>query len=539
VRHPRQLLEVGHVPLDEEGVVVIAVCAIAAVSIAGSLACASAAAGTQTLPFDLDSTIDNGATPFAGDTLRATTLSPNGDGFRDTAYVRVHLTAPATLRLEVRSGQPTSKLVFVRIARLRAGPHTLRWTPARTSATGTYRLVVATRGAKSVLLARVQGIDGAFASSTYSPGSHAAFVVRTDARVCSAQVFSVGREAARTRSARTLNGLPVSRSFRLAPCGSAAGPLEHHLAIGPWRSGFYFVRLGSQDGRVGFVPFIVRPAHLGVHRVAVVEPTFTWQAYNYRDDEVDGRGDTWYADWSRHTATLARPFLDRGVPPYFRLYDLPFIHWLARHHREVDFLADEDLDRVRNGDALTRAYDLIVFPGHHEYVTTHEYDVVERFRDLGGHLMFLSADNFFWRVDRRRNTLHRVAQWRDLGRPEAELVGVQYRGNDEGQRRKPYVVVDAPPWLTRQTGLAAGSAFGRFGIEIDARTAASPPGTRVVARIPALYGPGFDAEMTYYETASGAKVFAAGAFTVAGSAGRPEIDALLTNLWNRLGMGGR
>ena len=53
---------------------------------------------------------------------------------------------------------------------------------------------------------------------------------------------------------------------------------------------------------------------------------------------------------------------------------------------------------------LASAYDLIVFPGHHEYVTTREYDLVEGYRDLGGNLMFLSANNFFWRVDRAAAT---------------------------------------------------------------------------------------------------------------------------------------
>ena len=34
-------------------------------------------------------------------------------------------------------------------------------------------------------------------------------------------------------------------------------------------------------------------------------------------------------------------------------------------------------------------------------MTTHEYDVVTRYRDLGGNLMFLSANNFFWKVDKQ------------------------------------------------------------------------------------------------------------------------------------------
>ena len=62
-----------------------------------------------------------------------------------------------------------------------------------------------------------------------------------------------------------------------------------------------------------------RPPHrLGEHRVAVVLPTLTWQAYNLRDDDGDGTGDTWYATLPRPHRRLARPFLDRGVPSHFR-----------------------------------------------------------------------------------------------------------------------------------------------------------------------------------------------------------------------------
>jgi hypothetical protein len=40
--------------------------------------------------------------------------------------------------------------------------------------------------------------------------------------------------------------------------------------------------------------------------------------------------------------------------------------------------------------------------------------------------------------------------------------------------------------------------------------------------------------MTYYETARGAKVFAAGAFTLAGAVGRPDVKNVVENLWERL-----
>jgi hypothetical protein len=55
-----------------------------------------------------------------------------------------------------------------------------------------------------------------------------------------------------------------------------------------------------------------------------------------------------------------------------------------------------------------------------------------------------------------------------------------------------------------------------------------------VAEIPNLYGPGFTAQMTYYETSAGAEVFAAGAFSLARSCWTPDVNLLLTNLWARL-----
>jgi hypothetical protein len=40
--------------------------------------------------------------------------------------------------------------------------------------------------------------------------------------------------------------------------------------------------------------------------------------------------------------------------------------------------------------------------------------------------------------------------------------------------------------------------------------------------------------MTYYATRAGAEVFAAGAFSLAGSITEPTVQTLMTNLWERL-----
>ena len=139
------------------------------------------------------------------------------------------------------------------------------------------------------------------------------------------QVLEAGPEIETTESDTELNGVPVSpvKTIQRRP---GRQPLS--VPIGHWQSGLYFARLEAPDGRVGFAPFVVRPGRIGVARVAVVLPTLTWQAYNFRDDDGDGRADSWYAGKRLNTVRLGRAFLDRGVP-YGLRFHLGFLHWLA------------------------------------------------------------------------------------------------------------------------------------------------------------------------------------------------------------------
>jgi hypothetical protein len=370
-------------------------------------------------------------------------------------------------------------------------------------------------------------IEAAFPAESYRPGVVAELRLWTRVRGATVRIHRVGPERRLTVGNKTMEGVPVT------PRRSVSGT-QVEIRIGDWPSGLYFARLEA-PGRVGFAPFVVAPKRLGESKVAVVLPTRTWQAYNFRDDDRDGDGDTWYATSGQNQAALGRPYLNRGVPPEYRKYDLRFLRWLHQTRRDVDVLSQAELDRA-TGAQLARAYRLIVFPGHHEYVTTREYDAVEGFRDRGGNLIFLSANNFFWRIDVDGRTMTRVRQWRDLGRPEASLLGVQFIGNDEGEHRGPWLVLPdaARSWIFRGVKLRASNAFSDAGIEIDAVAPSSPRGTRILAEIPDLLGPGMTAHMTYYRTPNGAEVFAAGAFTLAGSIRQPAVRRLLTNLWERL-----
>ena len=375
-------------------------------------------------------------------------------------------------------------------------------------------------------------VEAAFARESYAQRETAKLVISNRARGLSLRVFRSGPERLVTRSNSTMNGVAVTPKVAV---GSSDGRRVIDVKIGRWPSGLYFARLRADDGRVGFAPFVVRPRRLGEHRIAVVLPTLTWQAYNLRDEDGDGRGDSWYGDWKTKTVRLGRPYLSRGVPYNFRRYDLPFLHWLAWTGKRVDVLSQSDLESATSPRTLAAAYDLIVFPGHHEYVTTREYDLVDGYRNLGGNLMFLSANNFFWRVVKRGNLMTKTKLWRDLGRPEAALIGVQYLANGKAPRR-PWLVRNArsASWIFAGTGLREGSAFASGGVEIDRMAPASPRGVEVLAEIPNLFGPGMTAQMTYYETRAGAKVFAAGAFYLIRLIHLDPVSSrLVENLWAR------
>jgi hypothetical protein len=494
--------------------------------------------------------------PFKGDRRLLATVCPGSKG-RKRAEIHFRLDRPALVQVEaVRTRQPKHPPVWTASARLPRGEHHFTWQPHPRTAPGTYlmRITVEGSGRRKIYggrrpaavdfarapVVRVLGVEAAFRARSYTPGKIARMRVSADAHVLAVQIFRSGPEEGNTNRPDEMKGVAMAppRRIKWDKLRNRTGTIT--VRLGDWPSGLYFARLITSDGRRGFAPFIIRPATFGAtSRVAVVLPTNTWQAYNFRDTDGDGWGDTWYAG-GNPPVELDRPFLNRGVPPFFRRYDLGFLRWLHATGKSPDFLSEEDLGRF-DSVALRRIYDLVIFPGHTEYVTDHAYTIIEKFRDLGGNLIFLSANNFFWKVSRRGNQIRRVALWRNLGRPEVRVLGSQYRANDDGKRQGLFVVTGAEvaPWFFNGTGLGNGSTIGDeiggYGIEIDATTLDSPPATHVLAMIPDLFGAGVTAQMTYYESPTGARVFNAGALDFGGSVWFcPPIRKLLENLWQHM-----
>ena len=490
--------------------------------------------------------IGNGKHPFAGDRPTFTTLGPT----RPTARLHFTLLQRSRVTVEVlRTGQGAASVQPVpdaqlppgeRMLVLEAGRHRVNWTPPKDLPARTYilELTARRRGGRETAstVARVLGVDAAFSRRSALPGEIVPLVIATDADRLTLQLLRSGPEKQATAINTEMKGVPVSDQLAVDWTNHTNAPAPIYVQIGAdWSSGVYAARLDSADGRVGFAPLIVRPREPAA-RVAVIMPTSTWGAYNFYDADGDGWGDTWYARWKTRRADLTRPHAYRGVPHRYRSYDLAFQHWLAQTGTAVDIYADEDLEAFAPQD-LRAAYDLVAFPGHTEYVTARLYALIESYRDMGGNLLFLSANNFYRRVDRRHHVLHLIDEWRNLGQPEASLCGVQYVASDRGIWREPFTVVgaDVAPWAFEGTGLGNGSTFGIYGVEFDSRAPQSPSTTQVLANIPKIFGGPLTAEMTYYEHPSGARVFSAGALDFGGKILIwPEVRTLFENVWQRL-----
>jgi hypothetical protein len=369
-------------------------------------------------------------------------------------------------------------------------------------------------------------IEAGFLKRSYAPGATAELVVQTEARGLALQLMRAGLEP--TKAHTGMGGVPVGPP-RTVRWHGGRGAL--HISVDALPSGLHFVYLQDRHGQTGYAPFVVRPAKLGAARTLVVHPTNTWGAYNLR------YGATWYANVDVQHVDLTRPFLG-GPPPHYRDYDMGFMRWLAHSGHRVDVISDDDLEAMPSGEELRRLYDLIVFSGHEEYVTEHTFDNVERYQALGGNLIFLSANNFFYKVEKQGDTMHGRWRWRDLGRPEARMIGSQYLNWYQGRyKNMPLTVTGAEhaPWLFEGTGLANGSSFGTYGIEVDALDPASPPGVQVLAEAKNIFGPGQTGQMTHYKARNGAEVFDAGVLNFSGTADNPGVSRMVENLWRRLG----
>ena len=301
----------------------------------------------------------------------------------------------------------------------------------------------------------------------------------------------------------TMDGVAVTRKRAV---GSSAGRLvvpdrDRRLAERP------LLRPPRRDGRSRRLRAVRRPAARASARTA--SPSSCRRSRGRRTTSATttatARATPGTRAGSTRTVRLGRPFLNRGVPNNFRRYDLPF---LAAGWRGPDAtstcLAQSDLEASSAARARSRVRpDRLPRPPR----VRDDARVRRRSRATATSAATSRSSPRTTSSGRSSSTatlMEKTKQWRDLGRPEAALLGVQYRGNDRGEARGSWVVRDAPAAslaVRRHRPPTRRRGSERTGASRSTRR--RPPRlatSRCIAEIPNLFGPGFTAQMTYYET---------------------------------------
>jgi hypothetical protein len=355
-----------------------------------------------------------------------------------------------------------------------------------------------------------------------------------------------------------------------------------------WLSGVYVAVVTSASNYQSLMPFWV--VDRGRHSdLLFVSSLNTYQAYNdfpYDPAPTDpgglpqtGRSLYGFSSAGELPAvkvSFDRPFSSQyGGPGDGGVFDFEpeLISFLEQSGYDVTYAPDPAIDRR---PAMLLHHQAVVIGGHSEYWSKAAYDGAIAARAEGVGLAFITANEIYWQVryePNRRGAERRVMvgykdaavdpiadpalrtiKWRDLGRPEQSLVGVQFPtdGNQDwgGQ---PYLPQNTDHWSYAGTGFSAGVPLNveAVGYEIDNYDPAVglPEGTEytLLAASPFLNfaGASYVHNSSIYRGSGGNWVWATGsmdwAWTLSpgGSSGgqdnvRPETQVMTRNILNRM-----
>lgn len=329
-------------------------------------------------------------------------------------------------------------------------------------------------------------------------------------------------------------------------------PVLHTTAPTGVKSGMVLAVVRQGGRAVADAPIILRPDPTDTVRAPVlfVSAACTWQAYNdWGGYDLYGAPHTVPATNGLRAAAVSfdRPHRDDGGAGYLRRWELQFIRWMERSGRDVEYIADIDLQLHPE---LVDGRRLLVMAGHPEYWSRPMRERVEAAVAAGTHVAFLTGNEVYWQTrieDGPAGPASRIVcyksaradplaatqpalttcRWREapVSDPEGSLIGEMY--GHVVKNVVDWVVGSSGHWLYEGTGLSDGDHISNLvGQEYDTFDPAAPwvqPGTVVLADSPVEpdlkhpadpgVGPASTRHnATVYTAASGATVVAAGTF---------------------------
>jgi hypothetical protein len=343
---------------------------------------------------------------------------------------------------------------------------------------------------------------------SYLPGETIHFHVSTNAATYSIEILK--EEWTRKLMAK-VTGLPGSYypapSYKEQPWATGAKwPISYSWVVpDKWENGNYLALLRTTSGEYAYTyhPFIVRTRVPGSRsKVAFVMNYNTRNAYNWwggkslYDSLVPG--DSHYAV----AVSFLRPFqasYGRGNN-YWGQWEVS--SQLITDGFNPEFITEWD---ISSNPAILRTYDVLVFAGHHEYISCNTYDALEAHHHRGGHLAFFSANDIYWQVRFEDNGNKMVSYksyasredpmmgvddglvttlWNHepVNRPSEALQGICYVPYSYCFEEEDFVVQDGNHFMFEGTNLQTGDACGSKTAsgETDFMTAYSPATMDVV-----------------------------------------------------------
>jgi hypothetical protein len=339
-------------------------------------------------------------------------------------------------------------------------------------------------------------------------------------------------------------------------------------AVAPDHSGLYYFHVRTASGAFFSFPWIVAPRRPRA-AMAVLASNITWNAYNafggrsnyINADElptrpvVNARQELTryvvadHATWGagRYAPlSFERPepinAIDENEAPGDPIQGRSSCHvapaewrllaWLEQQGYAYDYYAETQL---HEGLLDLSKYRVLILSTHPEYWTRTMVERVKGWVDSeGGRLVYLGGNGLNCEVEMHggdamtvKNGAIRGLWEHQIGAEsrmalsyvsEASLLGVVFTPTGV-MTAAPYRVFEPVPWLFRGTGLRKGDLFGRHslhrrcpggasGHETDKISPSSPPGVVLAAKGTNPNDGG--AEMVFYSTPSGGRVFSAG-----------------------------
>jgi hypothetical protein len=246
-----------------------------------------------------------------------------------------------------------------------------------------------------------------------------------------------------------------------------------------WMSGYYLVEFvvtsGPASGQSRWTPLIVRPPTTRHPHFVVQAPVNTWQAYNGWGGKSLYRSNSTLEIPATHVS-FNRPYgEDPAEAPTLFDFDYQLIRFLEREGADVGYVTDLDVER--DPGVLMRSR-LAMSAGHDEYWTKGQRDAFDSALGKGTNLAFMGANDAYWQVRWSESTRTMVGykdqfdpiadrtlatkRFRDLGRPECEMLGVEYgtwaTDNEIDRAFTVTAAGAADPWFSG-SGLTAGTVL--------------------------------------------------------------------------------